>query len=97
MTSPTWLDFADRPRQRLACWTCGREVTSMRFRAADLRPHGSAPPKTLQIPDWYGSTAYLPVPESGGWWRLVPIWDPAQTPMPLRRWEPALPYWAADP
>jgi hypothetical protein len=27
----------------------------------------------------------------------VPIWEPAQTPNPLRRWEPAVPYWAADP
>jgi hypothetical protein len=38
----------------------------MRFRAADLRPHGWQPPQTLQIPDWCGcSTEYLPVPEDG--------------------------------
>jgi hypothetical protein len=34
---------------------------------------------------------------SDGWWRLNPIWKPSQTPSPLRRWEPAVPYWAADP
>ena len=70
----------------------------MRFRAADLRPHGWTPPRTLQIPDRCGcSTEYLPVPDRGGWWRLIPISDPAQSLNPLRRWEPALPYWAADP
>jgi hypothetical protein len=55
----------------------------MRFRAQDLRPHGRRPSQTLQIPDWCGcSTEYLPVP-GDGWWQLVPIWDPAQTPNPL--------------
>jgi hypothetical protein len=40
MTSPIWLDAAGRPRPTRACWTCGREVAPMRFRVADLRPHG---------------------------------------------------------
>jgi hypothetical protein len=61
----------------------------MRFRASDLRPHGWRPPQTLQIPDWCGcSTEYLPVPAGDDWWHLVPIWEPAQTPDPLRRWVP---------
>jgi hypothetical protein len=69
----------------------------MRFRASDLHPHGWAPPQTLQLPDWCGcSTEYMPVPMGDGWWHLVPIWDPAQTPTPLRRWEPAVPHWATD-
>ena len=64
----------------------------MRFRAADLRPHGWRPPQTLQIPDWCGcSTEYLPVPVADGWWHLVPIWDPAQMVNPLRRYEPGAP------
>jgi hypothetical protein len=43
----------------------------MQFRAAELRPHGWAPPQTLQIPDWCGcSTEYLPVPVGEGWWQL---------------------------
>jgi hypothetical protein len=47
---------------------CGREVTPMRFRAADLRPHGWRPPQTLHVPDLYGCTTdYLPVPTGGGW------------------------------
>ena len=97
MTPPTWLDAHGRRRPTLACWTCGREVAPMRFRAADLRRHGWAPPQTLQIPDWCGcSTEYLPVPTGDGWWPLVPIWEPTQTPSPLRRWEPAVPYWATD-
>ena len=50
MTPPTWLDRIGRKRPRPACWTCGREATSMRFRAEDLRPHGWRPPQTLQIP-----------------------------------------------
>jgi hypothetical protein len=55
----------------------------MRFGAADHRPHGWRPPQTLQIPDWCGcSTEYLPMPDGGGWWVLVPIWDPTQTPTP---------------
>jgi hypothetical protein len=33
------------------------------------------------------STEYLPVPVGDGWWLMVPIWDPAQTPNPLRRWD----------
>jgi hypothetical protein len=70
----------------------------MRFRAADLRQPGWTPPQTFQIPDWCGcSTEYLPVPAGDGWWSLVPIWEPAQTPTPLRRWQPPVPYWAADP
>jgi hypothetical protein len=43
-----------------------------------------------------GSTEYLPVPVGDGWWELVPIWKPDETPNPLRRWAPAVPYWAAD-
>jgi hypothetical protein len=77
---------------RLACWTGGREVALIRFRAADLRPHGWAPPQTLQVPDWCGcSTEYLPVPMGDGWWHMVPIREPGQTPNPLRRYEPAEP------
>jgi len=37
------------------------------------------------------------MPTGDGWWQLVPIWDPAQTATPLRRFEPPVPYWAADP
>ena len=69
----------------------------MRFRANDLRRQGWAPSQTLQIPDRCGcSTEYLPVPAGDGW-VLVPIWDPERTPTPLRRREPAVPFWAADP
>jgi hypothetical protein len=28
---------------------------------------------------------------------LVPIWEPTQTASPLRRWQPAVPYWTRDP
>jgi Helix-turn-helix len=46
----------------------------------------------LQIPDWCGcSTEDLPVPTPGGWWQLVPIWEPDQTATPLRRWETSRP------
>ena len=70
----------------------------MRFGAEELRREGWVPSQTLQIPDWCGcSTEYLPRPTSDGWWSLVPIWEPAQTSTPLRRLEPAVPYWAADP
>jgi hypothetical protein len=56
-----------------------------------------APSQTLQIPDRCGcSTEYLPVPAGDGWWSLVPIWEPAQTPTPLPLWEPAVSYWATD-
>ena len=79
-------------RQPLACWTCGREVAPMRFRAADLRRQGWAPPETLQIPDWCGcSTEYRPVLEGNGWWSLVPIWKPDRTANPLRRYGPPEP------
>jgi hypothetical protein len=61
----------------------------MRFRAGDLRPHGWAPLRTLHIPDWCGcTTEYVPVPVGGGWWQMVPIWDPGQTVNPLRRYAP---------
>ncbi len=70
MVPPTWLDAQGRRHQPLACWTCGREVVPMRFRAADLRRRGCAPPQTRQIPDWCGcSTEYLPVPAGNGWRR----------------------------
>jgi hypothetical protein len=69
----------------------------MRFRTADLRAHGWEPGATLQIPDWCGgSTEYVPVPAPGGWWEMVPIWDPRQTPNLLRRYEPPVPFWSAD-
>jgi hypothetical protein len=49
------------------------------------------------MPDWCGcSTEYLPVLVGDGWWQLVPIWEPEQTPNPLRRWEPTVPYWATE-
>jgi hypothetical protein len=74
MMPPTWLDAHGRRRSTLACWTCGREVAPMRFRAADLRRHGRLPGQTLQIPNWCGcSTKYLPVPVGDGLWSLVPI------------------------
>ena len=95
MTPPIWLDAAGRLRLTRACWTCGREVAPMRFRAEHLRPHGWAPPQTLFIPSWCGcTTEYLPVSTDDGWWGLVPIWEPDVTPNPLRRWEPPVPYWA---
>lgn len=37
MTPPTWIDAAGRPRPTRACWTCGREVAPMLFRAGDPR------------------------------------------------------------
>ena len=40
MTPLIWLDAAGRRRPTRACWTCGREVAPMRFRAEHLRPHG---------------------------------------------------------
>jgi hypothetical protein len=98
VTPPTWLDTAGRARPTRACWTCGREVAPMRLCAGNLQRPGWWPPETRLIPDWCGcSTEYLPVPAGDGWWSLVPIWEPAQTPDPLRRWLSAAPYWAMDP
>jgi hypothetical protein len=92
MTPPTWLDAAGRRRPTRARWTCGREVAVMRMRTEHLRPHGWLPGRTLFIPGWCGcTTEYVPVPVRAGWWQLVPIWEPAQTPNPLRRWEPGDP------
>jgi hypothetical protein len=68
----------------------------MRFKAEHLGPHGWRPPQTLQIDRCSCTTEYLPLPAADGWWRMVPTWDPGQTPDPLRRWEPAVPYWASD-
>jgi hypothetical protein len=69
----------------------------MRLRTGDLERTGWKPPDTLLMPDWCGcSTEYMPVFEGHGWWYLVPIWEPSQTPTPLRRWEPAVPYWATE-
>jgi hypothetical protein len=54
-------------------------------------------PHMLQIRYWCGcSTEYLPVPVGDGWWSPVPISDPGQTPNSLRRYEPPVPYYAAD-
>jgi hypothetical protein len=47
MTPPIWLDAADRRRPTRACWTCGREVATMRMRTEHLRPHGWLPGRTL--------------------------------------------------
>jgi hypothetical protein len=69
----------------------------MRLRGGDLQRLGWWPPETRLIPDWCGcSTEYLPVLVSGGWWQLVPIWEPEQTANPLRRSEPSVPFWATD-
>ena len=69
MTPPIWLDAAGRPRPTRACWTCGREVAPMRFRAGDLRPHGWAPPQTLHIPDCCGLHGEVSASTRG-----TPIW-----------------------
>ena len=64
----------------------------MRFRAGDLRPHGWEPGRTLFIPNWCGcTTEYISVPSRGGWWQMVPIWDPSQVANLLRRHDPATP------
>jgi len=98
VTPPVFLDASGGRRPTLACWTCGREIAPMRFRAEDLCPHGWQPGQTLQIPDWCGcSTEYLPIPVGDGWWQLIAIWDPSHTSTPLRRYEPPVPYWATDP
>ena len=92
MVPPVWLDATGRPRPTRACWTCGREVSPMRFRTSDLQPHGWAPLRTIHIPDWCGcTTEYLPLPAGDGWWHLVPIWDPGQATNPLRRFAPPAP------
>jgi hypothetical protein len=92
MTPPIWLDAADRRRPTRACWTCGREVATMRMRTEHLRPHGWLPGRTLHIPAWCGcTTEYVPVPVDAGSWQLVPIWDPDQTLNPLRRFAPPEP------
>ena len=84
MTPPTWLDAHGRRRGALACWTCGREVAPMRFRADDLRRQGWAPPQTLQIPDWCGcSIEYLPVTTGRFWWQMGPFCDPGQAVIAL--------------
>ena len=91
MTPPTWFDAVGRPRTTPAC-SCGREVAPMRFRAEDPRHQGLAPPQTSPIPDRCAcSTDYRPVPEADGWWHLIPICEPAQSPTPLRRWQPSRP------
>jgi hypothetical protein len=36
------------------------------------------------------------VPVGDGWWLMVPIWQRDETPNPLRRFRPAVPYRAAD-
>jgi hypothetical protein len=97
VTLLVWLDAAGRRRPIRACWACGREVPVMRFPREHLVPHGWQPPQTLQIPSWCGcSTEYLPALASDGLWTLVPIWEPDRTRTPLRRWEPAVPYWATE-
>jgi hypothetical protein len=69
MTPPIWLDAAGRPRPNRACWTRGREVAPMRFRADHLRPHGWQPMQTLRIPDLVRcTTEYLPVPAGDRSW-----------------------------
>jgi hypothetical protein len=40
------IDAQGRRRPPLACWTCGREVAPMRFRADDLRRQGWASQQT---------------------------------------------------
>jgi hypothetical protein len=58
----------------------------------DLQRLGWWPPETRLIPDWCGcATEYLPALVGGGWWQLVPIWEPEQTASPLRRHEPGDP------
>jgi hypothetical protein len=64
----------------------------MRFRAADLRPHGWRLPQTLHVPAWCGcTTEYLPMPTADGWWQLLPISESDQTMNPLRRYGPPEP------
>jgi hypothetical protein len=48
MVPPAWLDAHGRRRPPPACWTCGREVAPMRFRADDLRRQGWALRQTVQ-------------------------------------------------
>jgi hypothetical protein len=97
MTPPTSLDSAGRRRPTLACWTCGREVAPMRFRADDLRPHGRRPSQTLQIPDWCGcSTEYLPIPTGDGLVDHGPQLGPWADGKPTAALATGVPYCASD-
>jgi hypothetical protein len=88
MVPPVWLDERGRRRPTMPCWTCGREVVAtVRFRDRDVRALGWQPGGTVFIPAWCGCRPeYVPVPEPGGWWRLVRLWDPEQpcTPVALQ-------------
>ena len=98
MTPPTSFDAVGRPRTTPAMQDLWSRGGPHALRAEDLRHQDLAPPQTLPIPDRCAcSTDYRPVPEADGWWHLIPIGEPAQSPTPLRRWRRPVPSWTADP
>jgi hypothetical protein len=53
----------------------------MRFPLAELRRVIWLLVTTTKIVNWCGhSQEYVPWPEPGGWWRLVPVWDSEDRP-----------------
>jgi hypothetical protein len=88
---PTWLDAHGRRQPTRPCWECGQETPVTRFQAEDLRRLGWVPWQTHRIVSWCGhSQEYQPWPVGGGWWHLVPVYDPQAPPRnPLQRDAPA--------
>jgi len=74
MVPPIWLDEQGRQRPTRACPRCGREAPLYRFPIDVVRRVGWQ----LVVPTFYVNYCghrqeVIPLPERGGWARLVPI------------------------
>ena len=74
MVPPIWLDESGRRRPTRACLRCGREAPVYRFRLEILPRVGWQLFRPAAYVNWCGhAQEFVPLPERGGWARLVPI------------------------
>jgi len=74
MVPPIWHDEHGRRRAVRACPRCGREAPVYRFRLDVLPRVGWRLFAPAEYVNWCGHRQeFVPLPERGGWCRLVPI------------------------
>ncbi|SRR5713226_10214741 len=74
MTSPIWLDESGQRRPTRSCAKCGRDEPMRRLRFDHLRMIGWKPLGPVQIVNWCGhGQEFIPVPDTDGWVRLIPV------------------------
>jgi hypothetical protein len=71
---PIWLDEHGQRRPTRPCQRCGREAPLFRFRVEHLKLVRWRMFVVASYTNWCGhGQEFIPVPDDGGWCRLIPV------------------------